>query len=248
MTCTVGQEYTRAFPSDWLRRLREVSPVVEAHSYLHPRWYAHRWVLYEMVPLWAIEDPGLVSALRGPHPDTLPEAERVALGQAGCSVYQYETFQATGRYARPSWILQGSHGGHAAAYDRPTKELLKATQRPTEPPAVGDLPYAPFDERVVRQLIKMDRLKQAQNDLSAFKRQATTEGQRRALREAMRAARAEYLAFLDEQVEEAAELFVSAYRKGEFEGAPVSARDWVQTDEEANHAFIETGSLTATLD
>lgn len=236
----------RSAPSDWVARLREVDPIRDAVSYLELVWYdtAERWVLYEMVPVYDYDhrptvDLQILSELKGVDPTLIPETAPLI------SRRQWLLYQQTGRWARPSWCIQGSKGGHLVAYDSATQELLRRTGRPDRPPAPGDLPYAPFDERVVTQILRMSKLTQARNDLDEFRRQYAGEGGKRKYKEALRDARAQQLAWLDSQMDEAAELFVSAYRKGEFDavGAPLDETDWVKKDTEESENFISTGSF-----
>lgn len=240
-------------PPEWVARLREIDPIRDAVSYLEFVWYepAERWVLYEMVPAYDIDVNGvkeptvplaILEELKGTDPDLIPWTAPLV------SHRQWLLFQKTGRWARPSWIIQGTKGGHYASYDKATVELCKLMQRPCEPPKAGDLPYAPFDERTVTGILRMNKMLATQNNLDAFRREHSGEGAKRTFRESLKAARAEYVKFLDDQMEEAAEHFVDAYRAGEYDKAPVSDVDWTKKDEQETDTFIETGNFTRPTD
>ena len=253
-------------PAEWVRRLREISPISAEHSWLHLLWHedAERWMCYEMIPERFIT-PDLLAEFRGPDPDTIPTLkvhdtytnELVAeMRTTWITPRQWRLFQQFRCEARPSWVIQGTKGGHLYVYDEATKELCKACQLPMEPPKAGlaepdetkRLPYAPFDERVVVQLIRMNKLVALKNDLGEFRRRHTGAGYRAFRREYQRKARAEYMRFLETQMEEAAEHFVDAYRAGEFEGAPVTDIDWEKADDELTATFIDTGGTSPLTD
>jgi hypothetical protein len=241
----------RSAPPEFVARLREVDPIRDAVSYLEPVWHdtSERWVLYEMVPAYdtalgpTVPLP-ILNELKGVDPDTIPETCPLV------SRRQWLLYQSTGRWARPSWIVQGSKGGHLAVYDTPTIRLCEYLQRPVAPPAAGELPYAPLDERVITQITRMNKLYAAQNDLDEFRRVNTGEGGKKAYAAKLSAARAEYVKFLDDQLEEAAEHFVDAYRAGEYHAvdAPVLDVDWVKKDDQETHNFVQTGNFTLPTD
>lgn len=233
----------RSAPPEFVARLREVDPIRDAVSYLEPVWHdgAERWVLYEMVPAYDTQfgptvPIAILNELKGTDPDTIPETCPLI------SHRQWLLYQTTQRWARPSWLVQGSKGGHLAVYDPPTVKLCEYLQRPVSPPALGDLPYAPLDERVITGVMRMNKLVAAQNDLDAFRRVNTGDGAKKLYHQRLRDARAEYIKFLDDQFDDCAQDFGSALAKGELDDAPVTDVDWLQKDEETSRNFIETGS------
>lgn len=238
-------------PAEFVQRLREVDPIRDAVSYLDPVWFdlKERWVLYEMVPAYDTElgptvPIAILDELKGPDPEMIPETCPLI------SRRQWLLYQKTGRWARPSWIVQGSKGGHLACYDHATVKLCEYLQRPTAPPDVGALPYAPLDERVITQILRMNKLLKVRNDLDAFRQANTGDGAKATFAESLKQARAEYVRFLDDQMEEAAEHFVEAYRAGEYDhvDAPVLSTDWVEKDTTESHNFVETGNFTLPSD
>lgn len=221
----------------WVRRLREVSPKSDVHTWLYLRWFAEaeRWLLYEMVPS-AYIDQGFRSELEGAHPDSLEDWARIV------SAFQWQMYRQYRVHARPCWVIQGDRGGHKVAFDEADQELCRAQGLPPEPPAPGDLPYAPFDERVVRQIVRMSKLVQAKNDLSEFRRKyGTTDGFKRTYRDNLQAARAQYVDFLNDQFSDGDDLFVKANRTGELENAPKTDDDFVERSETQDARYIETG-------
>lgn len=224
-------------PAEWVRRLREVSPISDVVSWLDLHWMAscQRWGLYECVPIRYVTDNSLIDELAGPDPDT-PDGEHLSVSR-----YQQRMFREHRVHARTSWIIEGEHGGHQAVYGESTKELCKAKGLPTEPPSPGSLPYAPFDERVVAQVQRMSKLVQLRGDLAEFKRRyGKVENWKREQREALREARKQYVAFINEQFGDADE-FKAAYRKGELEHAPTTEIDYDAKNEQADEKYVETG-------
>lgn len=230
---------TREPDPAWITRLRDVSPKSDVHSWLYLTWFAHkqRWVLYEMVPEQFVDEEWRAE-LEGAHPDTLEPWAVI------CSAFQWEMWRKFRCHARPSWIIQGTKGGHLAAYDKPTEQLCRAMNLPPEPPKAGELPYAPFDERVVGHILRMNKLIATKNDLSEFRKRNAGEGFKSQYKDALKQARAQMVQWLEAQMDEPMELYQSSYRKGEWDDAPVSDTDWVKKDEIATRNFIETGSLT----
>ena len=229
---------TRDVPFEWEMRLREISPRSDSHSWLAFRWFdeAQRWMIYECVPIRFVSDPTLIEDLGGADPET--EAGKDVL----VSRYQQEMFKAHRVHARPCWVIQGTRGGHHAAYDKATQEDHRAMGLPPEPPKPGDMAYADFDERVVKQLVHMSKLVRFKNDFGEFKKRfGDVEGQKREAGNALRAAREKYVKWINSQFEDGDEEFLSASRAGAFENAPRSNDDFVEKNEKADQKYIERG-------
>lgn len=233
----------RDVPPEWERRLREISPKSDAHSWLAFRWFdeAQRWLLYDCLPVRFVTDNEKIADLGGPDPET-PEGENVLVSR-----FQQQMFRAHRVLANPCWVIQGSHGGHHAAYDRATQEAHRALGLPPEPPKPGALPYADFDERVVRHLVEMSKLVRFKNDFGEFKRRyGTVDGQKREAAKALRAAREQYVKWINSQFADGDELFATAYQKGELEHAPRTDDDFVEKDELMDQNYIERGRFSTT--
>jgi hypothetical protein len=225
-------------PAEWVRRLREIDPISDVHSWLDLRWmkWSQRWALYECVPIRFVNDDSLIAELAGPDPES-PEGAHLSVTR-----YQQQMYRGHKVHARTSWIIQGEHGGHMAQFGESTKELCRAKGLPTEPPMPGDLPYAPFDERVVAQIQRMNKLRALRGDLAEFKkRYGSPENWKREKREQLRAARKEYVRFINAQFGDDADEFVSAARKGELDDAPRTEKDFVKENEDADEKYVETG-------
>ncbi len=70
----------------------------------------------------------------------------------------YDLYQQTGQYGQRWWVIQGEHGGHRYELTGTEKKLLamRTARRDVDIPLAGDLPYAPFDERVLRHLRQLE--------------------------------------------------------------------------------------------
>lgn len=227
-------------PTEWVTRLREVSPVSEVVSWLDFHWHvpSQRWVLYECVPIRYVTDPTLIEDLMGPDP------ESVAGQRAGStvSVHEWRMFHKYRVHARPCWVIQGTKGGHLVVFGESTKELCRARGLPTEPPQPGDLPYAPFDERVVVQIQRMSKLNRVRGDLGEFKRiHGNVSNWKQAKRDELRAARAEFVKYINEQLSDGDDLIAKAVAVGETDDAPVTDKEYVKESEEQDQRYIETG-------
>ena len=229
--------WDRPVPEEWERRLREISPISETVSWLALKWHPaiERWFLYECVPNQFISQDWR-SELEGEHPHKLEEWARI------CTPYQWEMYRKYRVHARPCWIIQGTKGGHKVAFDAADQELCKAQGIPQSPPAFGSLPYAPFDERVVRQLVARNKLVAAKNDLAEFKRRwGNTPGFKRSYRDQLEKAREQYVAYLNAQLEDGDDEVRSAYGKGELEGSRRTEDDYVEKNEKIDHNYVQTG-------
>jgi hypothetical protein len=229
--------HDRPVPPEWEARLREISPISDDHSWLCLKWHpaCERWFVYEMVPDRFISQ-GFRAELEGAHPHTLEEWARI------CTPWQWDAYRKYRVHARLAWIIQGSNGGHKAIFSDIDKELMRAEGLPTEPPTFGSLPYAPFDERVVRQLIAMNKLVQVKNDLSEFKKRwGKSDGFKRTYATQLREARSKYVDFINKQFSDGDEEMATAYGKGELEHAPRTDDDFVQKDEALDEKYRNTG-------
>lgn len=137
-----------------------------------------RWVIYEMVPLrvwWGIIqghrargkkaneilEVDVLEALQGPHPRDVGYYDDVLdqfISTADVTRQEWELFREHKAVPKIFWIIQGTHGGHKRVYSPLEEKYLGMAGLPTEAPAPGALPYADFDERVMIELAKRDRL------------------------------------------------------------------------------------------
>ena len=194
-----GTDYSRRPDPAWNRALARIAPRSEHLNWLHVDWFAgdpwdpvERWVVYEMTPWntlaaqrelaqrFGFEDE-IVADLTGPNPRTKGHYDR-ALRRYVCDApepplidrRQWVLFQQFRCLAQPLWIIQGSRGGHKRHFTPSELRYLRTRGYPLKAaPAPGELPYAEFDERVVTQLAKMDRLRQWDRAKSWRKRTMT---------------------------------------------------------------------------
>lgn len=114
-----------------------------------------------------------------------------------------------GGYPQLFWIIQGTKGGHKAGHLTAEEEQILKTQGVARPrlPGPGELPYAPFDERVVRMVVARDRLRHWRSQKPWGDR--TIEEWRRDRAEEKVEARRALSAWLTEQMEDATDKILS---------------------------------------
>lgn len=146
----------------------------------------NRILLWQTLPL-KDTTPDMFSALKGPHPRSsghycggpgwcpvvddetgevlcLKPKMRWVDGPAmdwKISRQQWEIYREIGQYAEPFWVVQGPNGGHPKILFDWQKEAL---ERETDGamrdvPRMGELPYAPLDQRVFDRLADLDILR-----------------------------------------------------------------------------------------
>lgn len=160
-------------PPAYTRRLREHWPISDQQQWLHLRMFPEsidkksgqvisgsaRWVIYTMTPPALIADVTRLAML-----DERPWWELPADQQWGrmmsVTTYQYAMWKEYRCLARPYWCIQGDEGGTPMQYSVREQAILRANALPTDVPNPGDLPFAPFDERVVRALLERDKFRQ----------------------------------------------------------------------------------------
>lgn len=133
------------------------------------------------------------------------------------------------------------------SYEEEHRLAAKAAGLPPDPPDVGDLPYCPWDSRSERQILRLNALLAANNDLDEFRLRNTGDGAKRARKEALREYRRQLVHWLNDSLEEPAEHFTKAFATGEADDLPIRDVDWVERQEKQEAAYIETGSPSATL-
>ena len=245
------------FPAEWLVALRRISPVQEAYSWLLPFYYRarERWTLYDALPMALIDPdipqaPGLLGSelidlLQGPRP-----SDRAAYDRSPyVSDVQHEMHRVHRVYARPFWVLQGTVGGHQVHFSPWQQNVLLAKGLNPEAPRIGDLPYAPFDGRAVRQLSHLNRLHQFENSLERLRGSgsldfATQEGER--IQREIRQAEFDFIAGQMEPIVDMSMSLVRGQRtRSEHDDQVVRVRDGVAAQAaDANQEYLETGNYT----
>lgn len=236
--------------AQWRKRLQQASPHSDQMSYLHlvwePGWTwepVGRWMLFDCFPVLAT-DPTWLDEYRKGDPSVHVKHDSITgmiTQDALITGTQYRVYQETGRHSRPFWVIQGTNGGHKVFFSDAEKKLLKMRGYPDTMPAPGELPYAPFDNRVIDHIHRYDKLRRANGN--AKRMAELSMGQEKDL---LRKNRKELLGWLEEQIADvAAEMVFNLDQK---DGLPDDLRTQgtitpTQRIVEQEGEWIETGRL-----
>ncbi len=258
--------HDREPPEDWVTELARLSPRSEAHGFLMLVWEpgdpwipVQRWVLYECVtPEWANEE--MLAELRGPNPRSEGHMCSVRVPkqfQCLCrhkweswrggpcyaiTLTQWKLFRRTGLVGRPFWVIQGDVGGHKRFFTRQEAVYQGDAGKPTEPPAPGDLPYAPFDGRVVQKIMRFNRLQQVAGDLRLY-RKAMGPEHAKYLEDQDRELRRQIVDWLDVDFAEEEDQYLRAVANDDVTDLmPRSNFDIDAVADDVVEGFIETGN------
>lgn len=252
-----GFAYNRIVPSEWQRELALLTPRQERTTWLQLAWHAgdpwapvQRWAIYEMVPLavWGdiirgqmarglsqdeIMECFILEALQGPNPRDLGYYDQVLgrfVTESLVTRQEWELFREHRAIPKLYWIIQGEHGGHKRHFSPIEQKYLTLAGLPTDPPLPGELPYAPFDRRVLEQLARRDRLQHAKDKLSGHEDERSTQ---------MVELRRQLVSWLEDQMKDVLES-----TKLDLTGIPRTSDDPTAAIEAATARFIETGRST----
>lgn len=262
-----GFAHSREVPAEWDEAIRAVSPITEEVGWLKLWWEpgdpwvpGQRFMLYEMIHEKWIDDDVWVE-LRGPHPRSEGHmcSEKVP-HQFQClckrkfedwrggpcdliTLTQWQLYrEVPGYFARPFWVLQGTTGGHKAEFSEQEKALCRYAELPEDPPRIGDLPFAPFDQRVLKQIMRHNRLLALGVTLEQY-RGMMGSGYEKYREDLARQLRAEHVGFLTTQLADVNDAFIHAANKGEMDNEQRTSIEWEKVEEASTAAFIETGHL-----
>lgn len=254
--------HQRAIPLEWERQLEELSPPNARFSWLKLLWEAgdpwdspvDRFIIYQMTPAHVVKIgmPDIFDELEGESPRKLGNyydrvLERfvrnsdVSITQRAWELWRSTKLEGVQAWGRPWWVIQGEHGGHKRWFSATEKKILRLNGFPSDPPLPGDLPYAPFDNRVVQQLQKHDLLRQTQGRLKAMREEA-----KRADAELEKGWRIELTKWLADQMADVAPDIHRALLKLDAPRNP-NAPDWQKLQEKQEENFIETGRTDGVL-
>ncbi len=227
-----------------MTRLREISPVSTYTSYLVPRWMpdVERWVLYQCIPSLHIPDERREQLAT--YWEDMPITQRFGR-KAMVSDYQFRMYHDFRVDARPFLILQGNRGGTPARYTRREQLLLQAQHLPDQPPRMGTLPYAPFDERTVARILERDRLVQAGQNIDRLRSMDSVVGQKAIEAEADRMFRKAFLDWWHEEMGPIAEQFGSLLRNGLDQDIRRATQAETYAANHFHEHFMETGEVPA---
>lgn len=170
--------YERAVPAEWSRALAETCPQYEGISSFHIAWEpGEEWEPIQRYMIWQdqtremtqkliLRDYPGCTGLTQEHPRLNAKWDAVAK----CYVKQdgtlaktdkltYERYHRTGRYGVRFWVIQGDTGGHRFNLSHLEKQILKfgSNGKMRDVPLPGDLPYAPFDGRVLPHFARIEQ-------------------------------------------------------------------------------------------
>jgi hypothetical protein len=241
------------WPAEWEARLREISPVSQDHSWLYGCYFLNanretsesrsRWVLYEMLPYGAIPE-GKRLQLGGTPYWEMPKHLRAGRKQA-CTAFQWEMYRKHKVWARPFWVIQGNDGGTPAEFTEMEQAMLQAKGLPVEPPEPGELPYAPWDGRVEKQLRARDRLMKARYRLSKLQASADNDALKAETVLAEEQFRKDYWAWWKETMEPQAEFWTWFTKREEAQHLPIrqASEAEARAAEETEESFLTTGNI-----
>lgn len=256
MARVLKRPHRRDVPRDWETQLAELAPRSDQTTWLKLIWeegypweHVERFMIYEMIPAHAV-DMEIREQLER---DTPPQGYwdsvlEEFIPEDGCLITKrahrlYKEFQCWGR---PWWVIQGTKGGHKRWFNETEKKLLKLAGLRQEPPAPGDLEYAPFDERVVTQLVKHDLLRNEQGRVQSTLGQRqilTLSGFRRKEDDEARTFRKLLLDWLSDQVSEVSDDLTNSLMKLDAPRRDVDERRIEAAQEASEQTFIETGRV-----
>jgi hypothetical protein len=247
-----------AVPPEWTAQLAELSPPTNRFKWLkllfEPgyEWEpCERLFIYEMTPARAMNGSmlgAILEQLQHPAPPSAmgnyyDSVKGEFVRNPDCLITEraYWLYQETQCWGRPYWVIQGEKGGHKRWFSPIEKKFLKLAGLPSSPPEPGDLPYAPFDERVLNALRTHDLL---QGEHGGIKRQKallgpTSHSARLAAEEER--FRTALVKWLGEQVAEVAPDVEKAFKRSKGNHSDRSAAEMDEAAEQAEEQFIRTG-------
>ncbi len=172
--------WNRDPPQEWVDTLHRFAPASKTEPWLKLVWFpgedyepVQRWCIYEMFPLdgplrdWAPQH--VLEALEGPNPRNPDQGRWISSPDDGgkrwvsfscISLLQWNLYRETNCLPVLFWIVQGKYGGHKWVLSPSEQKLLKLKTdlSVSDTPCPGDLPYAPFDGRVMKMLYELNAL------------------------------------------------------------------------------------------
>lgn len=237
-------------PADWVRRLREISPVTERLAHLRFRFRAPQpdwnfpeqgvWELYSCTPK-AIVSKTRAQLFEQHWSELMLEGSQVAR-RASVSNYQHFMWHMQGVDAQRFWVLQG-YGGTPAKYTRREERILDACNAISEPFPLGFFPACPFDERAVRHILQRDRFIQAELRIEDLRKMDTAENLKAEDDEAEKQHRVAFLDWWYEQIQPQKEFMQSTLFKKESESLPPAPADLPNKLATWKETYAEFGTM-----
>ena len=261
--------WDRPVPPSWQAELDRLAPPHDhLASYRlvwepgEPQAPVQRWVIWQMRPkalteklVWtARNDPTRanpkVVGLLEEHPRKNAKWD----ANAGCyrkhdgrlaktDRLTYELYHQTGCLGERFWIVQGDRGGHRWALTQTEKRLLWLATNGVrkDVPFPGDLPYAPFDRRVVKHLLDIERVLMTRRVLQyADAHEGLLDAEEQA---EVEQARGLYFDWLGEQFAEVADELRPLYRRMVHDRPVGLEKVATVTEAEQRDLYVKTGQL-----
>lgn len=247
----------REVPPEWEAQLAVISPPTNRFSYLKLVWeqgypweICERYMIYQMLPARVMTSPfhqGILEQLQRSDPpqgyyDKI-KGEYVEEENCLITTRAWHLYRETKCWGKPYWVIQGDKGGHKRWFTQVERKFLRLAGLPDSPPEPGELPYAPFDERVLRQIEEHDLLQGMQSGLRHAR--AITEGTYSARVEAQeKELRLKLVGWLKGQVDDAAPDAHAGLVGLDGGRRPASVKEQVAAEEAAETAeenYVETG-------
>lgn len=236
-------------PAEWEREVREISHKSDSHSWLMLAWKEplfqpdrRRLVLYECLPDPLISDEYRMILQDKPYWE-LPQEQRA--GRAAiCSAFQWEMYRRHRVKATPFWCIQGKDGGTPISYSEIERRWLRAMKQPDSPPALGALPYAPWDNRVREAVQKRDRLRKFGGSIAEMRKRGNTDYLRVETDAAEREYRKQFFKWFSDTMQEQADVWrwYTSHAEVTHRIPQQSRAEWLAACE-AEERFIETGRV-----
>ena len=246
-------------PLAWEKRLAEFSPPTDRFSWLKLIWESghpwegavDRWFIYQMIPAKAV-DEAIIEQLEMPPPSEMGNYYDATLGEfvrnPDCMITEraWHLWRETKCWGRPFWVIQGTKGGHKRWFSTLESKFLKLAGLPADPPIPGDLPYAPFDDRVMAQLEAYDLMRGVHGSLKRNKHLGNAQNAIRQERQE-KEFREELVRWLACQVEEIAPDVTKGLMGMDAPRRDLDVKKMHRMQEEAEQSFIETGRTNGQL-
>ena len=173
--------YDRAVPKEWTTALHEVCPRYDGISWFKIVWepgeefdptgWIQRFIIWQMrtpenTRALILRDYPGCTGLTQEHPrlNAKWDKDQKCYVKADGSLARtdkltWELYQQTGCYGVRFHVIQGEHGGHRYNLSHLEKQILKfgSNGKMKDVPLPGDLPYAPFDARVLRHFARIEQ-------------------------------------------------------------------------------------------
>ncbi len=231
-------------PAEWQRQLEDIIPRGEVVSWLWVAWVpgepadpVQRWVLYEATPAARVSDY-FREAIQG-----LGEAHKDGDVLTSEQLRILDFWHREKALLEPFWVIQGERGGHKYRFTETEKSRLRLHGLPDDPPVPGALPYAPFDQRVLRQIRAWHALRHAYANIREMNKSRRIRAEKEFRRE--------LLGWLEGQMGERTQDAIKNANSFNTSEVPTLQHGqrlprWFESDEglaEVNERFIETGKL-----